>query len=145
MKADQIIKNAKIFTANTNNLQASALVVKDGKFIYVGDEAGLSAYEGEVTDLGGKFVMPGIIDSHVHVTTSIGFAYMDPGEYIVCSSKQDALDFMAEEIKKNPGMKRYRFVLERKYLKGDDIVKEDLDAICPDAELLILEGEGHSV
>ena len=48
MKADQIIKNAKIFTANKDSLQATALVVKDGKFIYVGDEAGLSAYEGEV-------------------------------------------------------------------------------------------------
>ena len=145
MKVDRIIKNAKIFTANTNNLQATALVVKDGKFIYVGDEAGLAAYEGEVTDMGGKFIMPGIIDSHVHVTTSIGFAYMDPGEYIVCSSKQEAMDFMAGVIKSNPGMKRYRFILERKYLKGEDIVKEDLDAICPDAELLILEGEGHSV
>ena len=40
MKADQIIKNAKIFTANKDNLLATALVVKDGKFIYVGDEAG---------------------------------------------------------------------------------------------------------
>ncbi len=35
MKGDQIIKNAKIFTANKDNLQATALVVKDGKFIYV--------------------------------------------------------------------------------------------------------------
>ena len=35
MKADQIIKNAKIFTANKDNLLATALVVKDGKFIYV--------------------------------------------------------------------------------------------------------------
>ena len=145
MKADQIIKNAKIFTANKDNLLATALVVKDGKFIYVGDEAGLSAYEGEATDLGGKFIMPGVIDTHVHVTTSIGFAYMDPGEYIFCSSKKEALDFMAQSIKNNPGLKRYRFILERKYLNGDDIVKEDLDAICPDAELLILEGEGHSV
>lgn len=145
MKADQIIRNAKIFTANKDSLLASALVVKDGKFIYVGDESGLSDYEGEVTDLGGKFIMPGIIDGHVHVTTSIGFAYMDPGEYVVCSNKQEALDFMGERIKSNPGLKRYRFILERKYLNGDDIVKEDLDAICPDAELLILEGEGHSV
>ena len=39
------------------NPQATALAVKDDKFIYVGDEAGLSAYEGEVTDLGGKQVM----------------------------------------------------------------------------------------
>ena len=64
MKADKIIKNAKIFTADKDHPLATSLVVKDGKFVYVGDEAGLSAYEGEVTDLGGKFIMPGIIDSH---------------------------------------------------------------------------------
>ena len=45
MKADQIIKNAKIFTANPNTPQATALAVKDGRFIYVGEETGLSAYE----------------------------------------------------------------------------------------------------
>ena len=56
VKADQIIKNAKIFTSNKDCPLASALVVTDGKFIYVGDEAGLSDYEGEVTDLGGKFI-----------------------------------------------------------------------------------------
>ena len=50
MKADQIIKNAKIYTSDKNQPMASALAVKDGKFVYVGDEAGLSEYEGEVTD-----------------------------------------------------------------------------------------------
>ena len=49
MKADKIIKNAKIFTSDKDNPQASALVEKDGKFVYVGDEAGLSEYEGEVS------------------------------------------------------------------------------------------------
>ncbi|MBE5998830.1 MAG: amidohydrolase [Eubacteriales bacterium] len=145
MKADRIIKNAKIFTADRENPQAAALVVKDGKFIYVGGEEGLKDFEGEVTDLGGKFIMPGIIDSHVHVTTGIGFTYLDMGEYIVCSGRQEALDFMEQYVKNNPGKERYRFVLERKFLKGDILTKEDLDAICPDSELLILEGEGHSV
>ena len=145
MKADRIIKNAKIFTADMDRPMASALAVKDGKFVYVGDEAGLSDYEGEVTDLGGKFIMPGIFDSHVHVTTGIGFTYMDMGEYVVCSSRQEALDFMDRYVKSNPGKERYRFVLERKNLKGELLTKEDLDAICPDRELLILEGEGHSV
>ena len=71
MKADQIIRNAKIFTADKDNPLATALAVKDGKFVYVGDEARLSAYEGEITDLGGRFIMPGIIDSHVHVTIPV--------------------------------------------------------------------------
>lgn len=79
MKADKIFKNAKIFTSDKDNPQATALVVKDGKFVYVGDEAGLSEYEGDVTDLDGKFIMPGIIDSHVHVTIPVGFEYADIG------------------------------------------------------------------
>ncbi|MBQ1363813.1 MAG: amidohydrolase family protein [Oscillospiraceae bacterium] len=139
------MKNAKIFTANKDNPLATALVVKDGKFVYVDDEAGLAAYEGEVTDLGGKFIMPGIIDSHVHVTMGTGFEYTDMGPYVACDSKKGALDFMADYIASNPGRNRYRFLLERVFLHGDDITKEDLDAICPDAEIVILEGEAHSV
>ena len=145
MKADKIIKNAKIFTSDKDKPMASALAVKDGKFVYVGDEAGLTAYEGEVTDLGGKFIMPGIIDSHVHVTIPVGIEYADMGERLEPNGKQEALDMMAQRIKANPGQKRYRFLLEKKFLNGEDIVKEDLDEICPDAELQIQEGEGHSV
>ena len=52
---------------------------------------------------------------------------------------------MAEHIRNNPGLKCYRFVLERKFLKGEDIVKEDLDEICPDGDIVIMEGEAHSV
>ena len=145
MKADRIIKNAKIFTADKDKPQATALAVKEGKFVYVGDEAGLSEYEGEVTDLGGKFIMPAILDSHVHITIPVGFEYADMGMRIECNGKQEALDIMADYIRKNPGEERYRFILEKKFLHGDDIVKEDLDAICPDAELMIQEGEGHSI
>ena len=145
MKADQIIKNAKFFTADKARPLASALAVKDGKFVYVGDEAGLAEYEGETRDLGGRFIIPGIIDSHVHVTMGAGFEYTDMGPYIECGSKQGALDFMADYIRQNPGRKRYRFNLERKFLHGEDITREELDAVFPDGEIIILEGEAHSV
>ena len=145
MKADKIIKNAKIFTSDKENPQATALVVKDGKFVYVGDEAGLSEYEGEVTDLGGKFIMPGIIDSHVHVTMPVGLEYVEIGEQIKCNGKQELLDVMSDYIAKHPGEKRYRFFLERKFLNGEEVTKEDLDSICPDGELQIQEAEGHSI
>ena len=145
MKADFIIKNAKIFTSDKENPRATALAVKDGKFIYVGDEAGLSDYEGEAMDLGGRFIMPGVIDSHVHVTMPVGFEYTDLGMRIECNGKQEALDIMSDYVKKNPGEKRYRFLMEKKFLNGDDFVKEELDAICPDAELQIQEAECHSI
>ena len=145
MKADQIIKNAKIFTSDKDNPQASALAVKDGKFVYVGDEAGLTDYEGETTDLSGAFIMPGIIDSHVHVTMPVGFEYAEMGERIMFQGKQEALNIMTDYISKNPGLEIYKFLLEKPDLQGEDITKEDLDAICPDAELQIQEGEGHSI
>ena len=145
MKADKIIKNAKIFTSDKDNPQATALVVKDGKFAYVGDESGLSDYDGEVTDLGGKFIMPGIIDTHVHITTGVAFEYADLGEIITAGSKKEALDLMLEYIAKNPGLDPYRFMMARACLNGEELVKEDLDAICPDSGLVILEEECHSV
>ena len=141
MKVDKIIKNAKIYTSNKESMSASSLVVKDGKFVYVGDESGLADYEGDVTDLGGKFIMPGIIDSHVHITTGVGFEYTDLGVGIECTNKKDALDFMVKYMQDNPGLKRYRFMIQRAGLNGEDFTKEDLDAICPDNELLILEEE----
>jgi imidazolonepropionase-like amidohydrolase len=46
----------------------SAIVMTDGKIAYVGPVSGLKApADAKVQDLSGKFVMPGIIDSHVHV------------------------------------------------------------------------------
>ena len=145
MKADKIIKNAKIFTADKDHSKATALVVKDGKFAYVGDESGLSEYEGEVEDLGGKFIMPGIIDTHIHITFGAGSEFADMGPRFECDGKQGALDFISDYIKKNPDLTRYKFMLDRKYLKGEALTKEDLDAICPEKEIIIVEEEGHSV
>ena len=145
MEADIIFKNAKIFTSDKDNPLATALAVKDGKFVYVGDEAGLSAYEGTVTELDGKFVIPGIIDGHVHITTGIGFEYVDYGEYIACTSKKEALDLMAKHIQDHPGEERYRFLLERGKLNGEELVKEELDALCPEHEIQVLELDIHSV
>ncbi len=145
MKADKIIKNAKIFTSDKNKLNATALAIKDGKFVYVGDEAGLSNFEGEVVDLGGKFVMPTIVDSHVHVAMGVIFEYSDPGSYIECSNKKECIAFIADYVKKNPGLKRYRFLLERKKLNDELLTKDDLDSVCADSEIVILESEGHSV
>ena len=46
----------------------SAIVMTDGKIAWVGPVAQLKAPSGaKVEDMSGKFVMPGIIDSHVHV------------------------------------------------------------------------------
>src|SRR5471032_1284743 len=46
----------------------SAIVMTNGKIAYVGPMTGLKAPSGaKIEDMAGKFVMPGIIDSHVHL------------------------------------------------------------------------------
>jgi imidazolonepropionase-like amidohydrolase len=46
----------------------SAIVMTDGKISYVGPAAGMKApKDAKIEDMSGKFVMPGIIDSHVHI------------------------------------------------------------------------------
>jgi predicted amidohydrolase YtcJ len=67
--ADTAYRHGVIFTANTKNSIAESAVVKDGKFIYVGPDSGVARIIGPATitlDLKGRFMMPGIIDGHMH-------------------------------------------------------------------------------
>ena len=144
MKVDKIVKNAKVFTSAAVNYHASAFAVKDGKFVYVGDEEGLKDFEGEVVDLGGKFVMPGIIDSHVHVAINTAFEYSPEMVPIICDSKQECLDFIRKYIEANPGRKIYKFMLGFFYLHGEKLTCWDLDEITTEAQIVIMESVGHS-
>ena len=69
-KADRVYINGNIYTVDEEFSTASAIAVKDGQFIYVGDDAGVQAYIGPLTfvsDLEGKTVIPGLHDAHVHI------------------------------------------------------------------------------
>jgi len=65
--ADLIIHNATIYTVNQSFETATAVVVKDGKFIAVGGENLLNQYKARsVVNLNGFSVYPGFIDAHCH-------------------------------------------------------------------------------
>jgi predicted amidohydrolase YtcJ len=69
-EADKVYVNGNIYTVDEEFSTASALAVKDGRFVYVGDDAGAKAFIGPltfVTDLKGKTVIPGLHDAHVHI------------------------------------------------------------------------------
>jgi predicted amidohydrolase YtcJ len=69
--ADLILHSGKIVTVDNEFTIAEALAVKDGRILAVGDDAAVLASRGDATkvvDLGGKMVLPGLIDSHVHAT-----------------------------------------------------------------------------
>ena len=66
---DLVLFNGKIFTADRNQPKVQALAVQDGKVLQVGSDAQIKALIDsgtQVIDLGGKTLMPGLIDSHSH-------------------------------------------------------------------------------
>ncbi len=67
--ADLIITHADVYTVEAKHPHAEAVAVRDGKILFVGSAKAAEAYRGPKTkliDAGGKLVLPGIQDSHVH-------------------------------------------------------------------------------
>jgi len=67
--ADRVYRNGVIFTADANQSSAEAIAIRNGRIIYVGGNDGLGRYIGAATinvDLKGRFLMPGLIDGHMH-------------------------------------------------------------------------------
>jgi len=67
-EAYKVFKNGHILTMNPTSPVGSVLIIKDNKVIDVRDDINIPVSDISVmVDLNGKTVMPGIIDSHVHV------------------------------------------------------------------------------
>jgi len=76
LAADWVFYNGKILTANTDDPAQFAIVqavaIYDGKFVAVGNNQDVLAFAGQGTkkiDLGGRTVLPGLIETHLHVHT----------------------------------------------------------------------------
>lgn len=67
--ADLVVRNGSIWTVDSENPRAESIAVHDGRFVYVGNNAGVERFIGPGTrtlDLRGAFVTPGFYDNHVH-------------------------------------------------------------------------------
>ena len=166
---DNIIVYGNIYTAEIDATKtpdkegyykmASAMVVKDGKFEYVGDKAGADAYKTKnslVIDREGKgMIIPGMTDGHAHYLC----------KYINEEMKENNLQFredqtyqqvidqvraFVEEAKKNG--KQLDYVYGEGYHPGlmkDDKGKDmrhrkDLDAITKDIPIFLTGFDHHS-
>jgi predicted amidohydrolase YtcJ len=69
--AQLVLRHARIYTANAAHGLAEAVAVSGGRIVYVGSDDGVQGYVGagtRVEDLGGKLVLPGLVDSHIHAS-----------------------------------------------------------------------------
>ena len=66
-KADLIVINSKIYTADKSNFIAKSIAIRDGKIIDVDDTNLDYKYEAKkILDASEKTILPGLIDSHCH-------------------------------------------------------------------------------
>lgn len=88
MIPDLILANARIRTMDPTRARAEALAVAGGRILAVGTSADMRALAGhgtEVIDAGGRLVLPGFQDAHVHL--------LDGGTDLVASAQlYDATD-----------------------------------------------------
>jgi imidazolonepropionase-like amidohydrolase len=61
-----VIKNAVVMTVTHGNINNGSIYIKDGKIAAVGETVNAPA-SAIVIDAGGKYVTPGIVDSHSHI------------------------------------------------------------------------------
>src|SRR4051794_36540568 len=65
-----ILHNGRITTLDRQNPEAAAVAMHDGRFVAVGSEREVMPLAGPGTrriDLKGRRVIPGLIDSHMHI------------------------------------------------------------------------------
>ena len=77
----QIFHNGKIVTVDPQFRLAEAMAIRDGRVVAVGTNADVVKLAGSGTeqiDLGGKTVLPGLIDSHVHAPSASMYEFAGP-------------------------------------------------------------------
>jgi len=101
--ADFVFTNGKVYTVDESHPWAEAVAVKGDKIVYVGDDAGASAFVGsatETTDLNGRMMLPGFVSGHDHL---IGSNWTKAGvNLFAAESKEDYLRMIKEYADANP-------------------------------------------
>jgi predicted amidohydrolase YtcJ len=130
--ADLIVHNARIFTGNPAQSEASALAVKAGRIYSVGTDAevlGLKNASTRVIDSRGRRLIPGIIDAHTHVLNESGYNYNVRWDGV--PTLRRALAMLAEQAQRTPqgqwvkvigGWSPYQFE-ERRFPTLDELRK----------------------
>ena len=149
-----IVTNAKVYTQNDAMPKAEAFAVEDGKFVCVGSNeevrqwAANHAKTMEELDLDGKFIMPGIIDSHTHIAMSAFMGGDDEDDEFPmydCKSKAEILDKLKALVKKHPFRMFYAmFYGQIEALADDPLTRDDLDKIVRFRPVVLMESECHS-
>ena len=144
--ADLIVYNAQIYTVDSTFSKATALAIKNGKFVAVGDSASVfGKYQSDsLLNVQNKPLYPGLYDAHAHF---FGLGQMlDQADLVGATSAEEAL----ERLKKYKAAHPDRvWLIGRGWDQNDWPTKrfpskEMLDKIFPDQPVYLTRVDGHA-
>lgn len=142
-----IIKNAEVEQIIGDVQNPTAVVFKDGKIAYVGDEKGAMKYKKDgntsIIDAKGNTVMPNITEAHMHFATALQAKYeIDLADIL---SVKEMQDIIKKFVEKNPDLKVYAGSgWTVSVFENNSPTREILDKVCPDKPMIMQEVDGHA-
>jgi len=126
---------------------ASAIAIKGGKVLAVGDESallGLKTGDTKVVDLAGRTLLPGLIDPHNHtILASLIFELLDDVGYANYPTREKLVAHVKQEAASTP---KGQWVVGSNFdnlLQGGDFTLQELDAISSDHPIFVWYTNGH--
>ncbi|MGK5073556.1 amidohydrolase [Janthinobacterium sp. ZB1P44] len=143
MHAHTILLNGRFHTVDRTQPLASAVAIADGKFLAVGDVEDVMRHRGPATqliDLGGRTVIPGLNDSHLHLIRG-GLNYNLELRWEGVPSLADALRMLKEQALRTPNPQWVRVVggwTEFQFAEKRMPTLDEINAAAPDTPVFIL-------
>ena len=146
--ADLVIIGGKVATVDDDFSITEAVAVQDGTIIFVGSNEDVKKYidgKTKVIELNGELVLPGLIDSHGHLT---GYGKsLEHIDLVGTKSYQEVVDLVKEKVKTvQPG----EWIQGRGWDQNDWDYKEfpqhqALSDITPNNPVLLSRIDGHAI
>ena len=144
--ADLVLRGGAVRTMEPSSPTASAVAVRSGRIVYVGDDAGAEAFLGpatEVVELAGRMVLPGFHDTHVHPVSG-GTALGDCDLY-GAESRADLVQLVVACAARQEGAAWMRGDGYSPTIFADGAPpRELLDSLVPDRPVYLEDATGHA-
>lgn len=140
--ATQLFVNGKVFTGAGPADFVNAFRITDGTFAWVGNLAGSPA---GAVDLGGRTVLPGLIDVHTHPAMMATLVRSVP----LFPPAVSSLEGMLEQLRRHPGLGRDGSWIEghgydeSRYPEGAP-TRRDLDGVSATQPVFVRRADGHT-
>src|SRR5471030_2202367 len=138
-----LLLNGSFTTLDPAQPKASAVAIADGRLVAVGHDEEVRALAGagtRIVDLGGRCVLPGLIDNHLHLIRG-GLNFNLELRWDGVRSLADAMDMLRRQVAATPAPQWVRVVggfTQHQFVEKRLPTIAELNAAAPDTPVFIL-------